>query len=91
MFHCVEQTKSEGGSSLWVDGFHAANLLYEEDLESFQILANTPVAFRNLTKTPAGRMYNQSRHTLIRLVIFVTFFPYGLIQGARSVFWIGGA
>ena len=31
MFHCVEQTKSEGGANLWVDAFHAANLLYEEN------------------------------------------------------------
>ncbi len=72
MFHCIEQTEAEGGANLWVDAFHAAHLLYEEDPESFQILANTPLAFRNFTKTAVGRMYYQSRNTLIRLVIFVT-------------------
>jgi gamma-butyrobetaine dioxygenase len=67
MFHCVEQTKSEGGANLWVDAFHAANILYEENRKSFQVLVQTPVAFRNFTKTTVGQMYNQSRHTLIRL------------------------
>ncbi|CAB4039193.1 gamma-butyrobetaine dioxygenase-like, partial [Paramuricea clavata] len=66
MFHCIEQTEGEGGANLWVDAFHAANLLYEEDPELFQILVNTPVIFRNVTKTQVGHMYNESRHSLIR-------------------------
>ena len=70
MFHCVQQTEADGGANLWVDAFHVANLLYEENPEAFQILATTPVAFRNFTKTLVGPMYNQSRHTLIRLVFF---------------------
>ncbi len=70
MFHYIEQTKGEGGANLWVDAFHAANLLFEENPESFQILVNTPVLFRNFTKTIVGKVYNGSRHPLIRLVIF---------------------
>ena len=70
MFHCVQQTEADGGANLWVDGFHVANLLYEENPEAFQILATTPVAFRNFTESVVGPMYHQSRHTLIRLVSF---------------------
>ena len=70
MFHCVQQTEADGGANLWVDAFHVANLLYEQNPEAFQILATTPVAFRNFTKSVVGPMYNQSRHTLIRLVFF---------------------
>ena len=79
MFHCVQQTEGEGGANLWVDAFHAANLLYKEDPESFQILAATPLVFRNLTKTPVGQMYNQSRHNIIRLLVinFFYIFPVG--------------
>ena len=69
MFHYIEQTKGEGGANLWADAFHAANLLFEENPESFQILVNTPVLFRNFTKTIVGKVYNRSRHPLIRLVI----------------------
>ncbi|XP_028410830.1 gamma-butyrobetaine dioxygenase-like [Dendronephthya gigantea] len=68
MLHCVEQTKGEGGENILVDGFHAAKLLYEEDPESFEILVNTPVTFRNCTsKTTFGKMHTLSSHHLIRL------------------------
>ena len=67
MFHCVQQTEGDGGANLWVDGFHAANLLHEENPEAFQILATTPVAFRNY-KSIFGLVYHQSHHTVIRLV-----------------------
>ena len=70
MFHCVQQSKSKGGANLWVDAFHAANLLYEENPEAFQVLTSTPVAFRFLSKTDIGRVYTKSFHTLIRRVIF---------------------
>lgn len=70
MLHCIEQTKGEGGDSLLVDGFHAAKLLYEEDPKSFEILVNTPVAFRNFSGITAfGKLHTLSSHHLIRSVL----------------------
>ena len=69
MFHCVEQSKSEGGANLWVDAFHAASLLFDEDPELFETLVTTPVLFCNFTKTMVGKMYGRSRHPLIRYLI----------------------
>ena len=71
MLHCIEQTEGEDGANLWVDGFHAANLLFEEDPESFQILVNTPVVFRNITQTKRGQFYAASRRPIIRLVVLL--------------------
>lgn len=66
MFHCLFQTESKGGVNQWIDGFHAAHRLYEEDPESFDILTKTAVAYRNITKTEIGEFHNTSRHKLIR-------------------------
>jgi hypothetical protein len=71
VLHCIEQTEGEDGANLWVDGFHAANLLFEEDPESFQILVNTPVVFRNITQTKRGKFYAASRRPIIRLVVLL--------------------
>ncbi|XP_028410876.1 gamma-butyrobetaine dioxygenase-like [Dendronephthya gigantea] len=65
ILHCVTQTKGEGGASLLVDAFHAANLLYEEDPEAFEILVDTPLVFKNFTKTPAGKIYAVSRRPIL--------------------------
>ena len=74
MLHCVEQTKGEGGDNLWVDGFHAANLLYEEDPELFQLLVNTPVKLRNYTSVRLlGTVYSESYNPLIRYSFFPNF------------------
>jgi alpha-ketoglutarate-dependent taurine dioxygenase len=66
MFHCLTQTESEGGVNQWIDGFHAAHRLYEEDQELFDILTKTPIAYRNITRTEVGECYSTSSHKLIR-------------------------
>jgi hypothetical protein len=66
MFHCLLQTKSKGGVNQWIDGFHAAHRLWKEDPESFDILTNTPIAYRNITRTEVGEFHNTSNHRLIR-------------------------
>ena len=42
MFHCLEHD-GEGGATLVVDGFTAAENLRKDDIESFRQLTNTPV------------------------------------------------
>ena len=66
MLHCVEQTKGKGGGNLWVDGFHAANRLFEENPVYLETLVNTPVDFTILTKTKLGEVCEASRRPLIR-------------------------
>jgi alpha-ketoglutarate-dependent taurine dioxygenase len=74
MFHCLVQTESEGGVNQWIDGFHAAHRLYEEDQELFDILIKTPIAYRNITRTEVGECHTTSSHKLIRFgkVYFIT-------------------
>ena len=45
LLHCLEN-ETEGGGSLFVDGFQAAEQLREDDPEAFQILARTWLPFR---------------------------------------------
>jgi gamma-butyrobetaine hydroxylase len=45
VLHCLEAA-SEGGESVVVDGFAAADRLHREDPEAFRILTATPVPFR---------------------------------------------
>ena len=72
MFHCLLQTESKGGVNQWIDGFHAAHRLYEEDPELFDILTKTPIAYRNITRTEVGEFHNTSSHRLIRFAsIFI--------------------
>ena len=83
MLHCVEQTKGEGGDNLWVDGFHAANLLYEEDPELFQVLVNTPVKLRNYTSVDLqGTLHSESCNPLIRYSFFLIFHTHKLFNTA---------
>ncbi len=44
-FHCL-QASSEGGESTLVDGFMAAQLLRQQDRESFEVLATVPLFFQ---------------------------------------------
>lgn len=77
MFHYIEQTKGKGGDNLWIDAFHVANLLYEENPELFQILVNTTLEFRNFTKLPSGEVeYNAARHPLIRYTLPTVTFSF---------------
>ena len=71
MFHCLLQTESKGGVNQWVDGFHAAFMLHQEDPELFEILAKTPIAYRNITRTEVGEFDTSSKHPLIRFEYFV--------------------
>ena len=43
MFHLLSHTEGEGGTSLLVDGFYAANILKREDRASWNTLCRTPV------------------------------------------------
>jgi len=44
ILHCVAGSR-EGGTSLFVDGFRAAEVLQSRDPEAFEILSSTPVRF----------------------------------------------
>jgi hypothetical protein len=68
------QTESKGGVNQWIDGFHAAHRLYEEDQELFDILTKTPIAYRNITRTEVGEFHNTSSHKLIRFGKLLTAF-----------------
>ena len=62
MLSCVEQTESEGGVGHWVDSFHVAHP------ESFNILAHTPIAMRNIAKTRHGLFHTACRRNIVRSV-----------------------
>ena len=68
MLRCVEQTDSKGGVGHWVDSFHVAHLLHQEDPESFNILAHTPIAMRNIAKTRHGLFHTACRRNIVRSV-----------------------
>ena len=44
-FHCLEAAP-EGGASILVDGFHAAQILREQHPDSFELLTRVPVFFQ---------------------------------------------
>lgn len=45
MLHCLRNRNVIGGKSLFVDGIHAAQTLYQEDREAFDVLRDTDVRF----------------------------------------------
>ena len=77
MLHCIEQTKTEGGLSHYVDAFHAAHLLHQEDPEAFKILVTTPISFYNECNTDYGDFNTACRRNLIRSVTkMLSFYQY---------------
>jgi hypothetical protein len=48
LFHCI-QNATEGGDSLWLDGFAVAEQLRREDPAAFKLLCNVPVAHQDIT------------------------------------------
>ena len=48
LFHCI-QNATEGGDSLWLDGFAVAEQLRREDPAAFQLLSDVPVAHQDIT------------------------------------------
>ncbi|CAK9071461.1 unnamed protein product [Durusdinium trenchii] len=48
LFHCLEQA-AEGGESIVMDGFAAAEALKAEDPEAFQLLCDHPLRFQDIT------------------------------------------
>ena len=79
MFHLLSHTSGNGGASLLVDGFHAADVLYKEDPGAFATLAQTPIPFHasgnlGITITPSrkypvlqrGQRHTDSRLSLVR-------------------------
>ena len=71
MLRCIEQSESEGGEGHWVDSFHVAHLLHQEDPESFNILAHTQIAMRNITETNVGHFHTFCHRNVIRSVISI--------------------
>ncbi|BAE56952.1 unnamed protein product [Aspergillus oryzae RIB40] len=47
LFHLLSHTDGDGGASLLVDGFSAAEVLREENPENYQLLAATPQPFHS--------------------------------------------
>jgi trimethyllysine dioxygenase len=47
MFHLLSHTEGSGGKSLLVDGFKAAEMLREEDRDSFDILRQKPLTWHS--------------------------------------------
>ncbi|CZS93991.1 related to Trimethyllysine dioxygenase [Rhynchosporium graminicola] len=61
MFHLLSHTSGSGGSSLLVDGFHAARTLLRESYSAYEILSKTPISWHasgneGITITPAKKM-----------------------------------
>lgn len=48
-FHCLAASSEGGGESILVDGFKAAEILKQSDIESFDILRRVPVFFQRLS------------------------------------------
>merc|ERR1712181_148516 len=46
--HCIEQHDGEGGETMLVDGFHAAEILRKNHPEMYQLLSNTMASFRDI-------------------------------------------
>lgn len=60
MFHLLSHTDGEGGLSLLVDGFHAAEVLKEEDPHAHKVLSHMPIAWHasgndGITITPSKK------------------------------------
>ena len=67
LLHCLEQA-AEGGESIVVDGFHAAERLRRESPTEFALLTRHAVPFRYVEEGPAGRRVDlQTRAPLIEL------------------------
>ena len=49
LFHCLQQAE-EGGESIAMDGFAAAESLRQQDPEAFQTLCEHPIGFQDVTK-----------------------------------------
>ena len=47
-FHCLSASSDNGGESILVDGFKAAEILKQIDRESFDVLCRVPVFFQRL-------------------------------------------
>ncbi|KAH9222761.1 hypothetical protein DL95DRAFT_441109 [Leptodontidium sp. 2 PMI_412] len=61
MFHLLSHTEGEGGASLLVDGFKAAQTLLKESYSAYEILSKTPISWHasgneGITITPAKKM-----------------------------------
>ncbi|CZS99753.1 uncharacterized protein RAG0_08067 [Rhynchosporium agropyri] len=61
MFHLLSHNSGSGGSSLLVDGFHAARTLLRESYSAYEILSKTPISWHasgneGITITPAKKM-----------------------------------
>jgi gamma-butyrobetaine dioxygenase len=67
LLHCLEQA-AEGGESVVVDGFHAAERVRRESPADFALLTRHAVPFRYVEEGPEGRRVDlQARAPLIEL------------------------
>jgi len=46
--HCIEQHEGEGGETMLVDAFHAAQILRKKHPKMYQLLSNTVASFRDV-------------------------------------------
>ena len=59
-FHCLSASSDNGGESILVDGFKAAEILKQIDRESFDVLCQVPVFFQRLA-LPEENMQSHRR------------------------------
>ncbi|KAJ7391731.1 Gamma-butyrobetaine dioxygenase [Desmophyllum pertusum] len=65
--HCIEQVSSEGGANQFVDGFHAAQQLKENDPNTFNLLSTTRFAFVDFGKDAFGEFNKKFPRLTIEL------------------------
>jgi len=65
ILHCMEQSKSEGGSNLLVDAFHIADCLKAEHPKDYKILTETLVDWNDIGSEEGKSFYNIWRAPVI--------------------------
>jgi len=66
-FHFIVQARMQGGQNQFVDGFKAIQDLWQEDPETFDLLCNTPIDFRDEGADLYGKFNRLAAHPTITL------------------------
>ncbi|KAJ7391732.1 Gamma-butyrobetaine dioxygenase [Desmophyllum pertusum] len=67
LLHCIEQVSSEGGANQFVDGFHVAQQLKENDPKTFNLLSTTRFQFVDFGKDMFGEFNKKFPRLIIEL------------------------
>ncbi|EDO40404.1 predicted protein [Nematostella vectensis] len=67
MLHCLQQAPTEGGESIFVDGFFIAQEIKEQHPRLFNLLATTPIPYVDIGKDEFGDFHLKNKRESIEL------------------------